>query len=74
MSRDEFCSDKGKVAFEGAKPIFSVTENFKVSDIYDLDEYFAQWTEATGQTDFENVDDLIEFNKNMSNERIMLFY
>ena len=74
VSRDEFCSDKGKVTFEDADPIFSAEESFKVSDIYDLDEYFAQWTEATGQTDFENVDDLIEFNKNMSNERIILFY
>ncbi len=63
VNRDEFCSDKGKVTFEDADPIFSAEESFKVSDIYDLDEYFAQWTEVTGQTDFENVDDLIEFNR-----------
>ena len=63
VSREEFCSDRGKVTFEGTEPIFSTEESFKVSDIYDLDLMFAQWTEGTKQTDFEKVDDLIEFNR-----------
>ena len=43
VSRDEFHRETGYVTFDGAQPVYHPTKTETVSDVYDLDEYYAQY-------------------------------
>ncbi len=63
-NRDQFLYEKGKAALVDGEFVLTPTQTVTVSDKYDLDALFAE-AKAAGQYEaYENVDALLEANKN----------